>query len=249
MLSVSTFVLLLHAVPAGHPFRCVHDDTAHAYALDRVPPVRDLYVNVNVNVNVAKGKHQQQNVHHPHPNAQQSQSQHPAPAGGAAELLGAQRDDGWAQLQASLPHVQPMPGEVEEMECRANEVERLLEELRCMGGVPAGEAQPMQVDPDMDADQRTLKRWWEEVEMDNQVDEFEDPQPPYPTPTDMKPSPPLQTTAEQDLELIHMKRAMTAAGGSGGWHGPAEDQVPQAQFWATGDAAGQASLVQHPRDA
>ncbi|KAJ6616288.1 hypothetical protein B0H10DRAFT_1799789 [Mycena sp. CBHHK59/15] len=32
----------------------------------------------------------------------------------------------------------------------------------------------------------------------------------------MKLSPPLQTTAEQDLELIHMKRAMTATGSSGG---------------------------------
>ncbi|KAJ6627655.1 hypothetical protein B0H10DRAFT_1993584, partial [Mycena sp. CBHHK59/15] len=31
----------------------------------------------------------------------------------------------------------------------------------------------------------------------------------------MKPSPPPQTTVEQDLELIHMKRAMTAASGSG----------------------------------
>ncbi|KAJ6607065.1 hypothetical protein B0H10DRAFT_2439806 [Mycena sp. CBHHK59/15] len=102
MLSVSTFGLLLHAVPAGHPFRRVHDDTARAYALDRVPPVRDLYVNVNVNVNVAKGKHQQQNVHHPHPNAQQSQCQHPAPAGGAAELLGAQRDNGWAPRDNSI---------------------------------------------------------------------------------------------------------------------------------------------------
>ncbi|KAJ6623959.1 hypothetical protein B0H10DRAFT_1943466 [Mycena sp. CBHHK59/15] len=108
-----------------------------------------------------------------------------------------------------------MPGEVAEMARRANEVVRLLEELRRMGGVPAGEAQPMQVDADVDADQRAPKRPWEEVEMDDEVDELEDPQPPYPTPTDTKPSPPPQTTAEQDMELIRTKRATTAAGGSG----------------------------------
>ncbi|KAJ6507975.1 hypothetical protein C8R47DRAFT_1100181 [Mycena vitilis] len=207
----------------------------------------------------------------------------------------------YAQLQQSLPHVQPPEGEVAEMARRANEVVRLLEELRRLnassstGSAPAPASfstnshpmpypassygagavnglglglglgrttaiEPMEVDsvgvgPGPDG-VRAPKRPWEEMngggddgeEVDgDEVDELEDPEQPqpYPTPTDIKPSPPNslrgpsalpapnssnstgsgsgssgggppQTTAEQDMELIRTKRASTTAGGAGG---------------------------------
>ncbi|KAJ6576659.1 hypothetical protein DFH09DRAFT_1031424 [Mycena vulgaris] len=137
----------------------------------------------------------------------------------------------YAQLQASLAHVQPQPDEVAEMASRANEVVRLLQELRRLNAeegrgrrldVPAIEP----ASAEMEVDQRVLKRPWEAMEMDGddgepEVDELEDADPaqPYPTPTDTKPSPPAQTTAEQDMELIRTKRASTTGVGVGGGPG------------------------------
>lgn len=138
----------------------------------------------------------------------------------------------YAQLQASLMHAQPPPNEVTEMANRANEVVRLLQELRRLNAVDGGappDAGHRRLDPpaieappaDMDVDTRVPKRPWEEMEMDGddgepEVDELEesDPAQPYPTPTDTKASPPLpaQSTAEADMELIRTKRATTAGG-------------------------------------
>ncbi|KAJ7126841.1 hypothetical protein C8R44DRAFT_851315 [Mycena epipterygia] len=149
----------------------------------------------------------------------------------------------YAQLQASLQHVQPPPDEVAEMARRANEVVRLLEELRRMNaeetrpplhtptssvllsnGAP-GDPRRLSgsaienVPTEMEVDQRPPKRPWEDMEMEEEmeaeVDELEEPDQaqPYPTPTDTKPSPPAQTTAEQDMELIRTKRASTTGVG------------------------------------
>ncbi|KAJ7437735.1 hypothetical protein FB451DRAFT_1416638 [Mycena latifolia] len=101
----------------------------------------------------------------------------------------------YAQLQASLAHVQPTSDEVVEMANHANEVVRLLQELRCMNseghggggaahdaGVSAGHGHLRQLDApavEMEVDMRVLKQPWEEMEMDGdegeaEVDELED---------------------------------------------------------------------------
>ncbi|KAJ7761937.1 hypothetical protein DFH07DRAFT_1020087 [Mycena maculata] len=148
---------------------------------------------------------------------------------------------GTASLQTSLPHVQPQAAEVAEMVRRANEVVRLLEELRRFnldssqeagapllmanghthGGAPLESAPPPPVPAEMDVDAvdqdaRPPKRPWEDVDGE-EVDELEElEQPPYPTPTDTKASPPSRTTAEADMEIIRTKRAATAVAGTPG---------------------------------
>lgn len=96
-----------------------------------------------------------------------------------------------AQLQASLPHVQPEPAEVAEMARRANEVVRLLEELKRLSGSPSSsslssvagmpngrppmEPVPMDVDSGVGTggDGRAPKRPWEEMNADDEeVDEL-----------------------------------------------------------------------------
>ncbi|KAJ7455312.1 hypothetical protein B0H11DRAFT_1926181 [Mycena galericulata] len=111
---------------------------------------------------------------------------------------------------------------------RANEVVRLLEELRRLN-VPedapllangrAMESAPASAEMDVDGadqDARPPKRPWEDMEGE-EVDELEEPdQAPYPTPTDTKGSPPQRTTAEADMELIRTKRAATTVTGPPG---------------------------------
>ncbi|KAG6857391.1 hypothetical protein H0H87_004753 [Tephrocybe sp. NHM501043] len=120
----------------------------------------------------------------------------------------------YAQLQQSMPDVCPSPNEVAEMSHRAAEVVRLLEEYRRLN-LPESERAKMDVvamtPPD---DHRPPKRPWEDMSQEENSglgDSTSFAEQQYPTPVDNK----MQTTAEQDMEIIRTKRATSTAGGSG----------------------------------
>jgi len=146
----------------------------------------------------------------------------------------------YAQLQHSLPHAQPSPGELEEMSQRALTVVRLLDDLRRMN-MPEGveqqqqQQQPapvqMQESPD---DPRPPKRPWEDISQDDgaiQIVEqngFQQDQYSTAASGDTK----QQTTAEQDMELIRTKRAATttAQGASGSAGGQPKSKYRKRSF-------------------
>ncbi|CAA7267053.1 unnamed protein product [Cyclocybe aegerita] len=136
----------------------------------------------------------------------------------------------YAQLQGTMPGVQPSAPELEEMSQRAVAVVRLLEELRRMqlpegdrgapvgaGAVPGG-GDTMQQSPD---DHRPPKRPWEDISQDEggagtqaggvtEVNGFAEQ---YAPNGDASTVP--QSTAEQDMEIIRTKRATSTAVAAG----------------------------------
>ncbi|KAF5340873.1 hypothetical protein D9758_012151 [Tetrapyrgos nigripes] len=136
----------------------------------------------------------------------------------------------YAQLTASLPYAQPSSTEIAEMANKANEVVRLLEELRRMNMPEAERVKQPEVSavpvaaattPPSPDDHRPPKRPWEDMSQDGQAPTqtessvvFAEPYTaPAPAPTPAaEPAPTPQSTAEQDMELIRTKRATTAAG-------------------------------------
>ncbi|KAG6865786.1 hypothetical protein C0991_011778 [Blastosporella zonata] len=118
------------------------------------------------------------------------------------------------ELQQSMPDVCPSPEELAEMSQRATEVVRLLEEYRRLN-LPESERIKMNdVAMSPPDDHRPPKRPWEDMSQDEnpalaESTSFAEQQ--YPTPVDNK----MQTTAEQDMEIIRTKRATSTAGASG----------------------------------
>ncbi|KAG5338125.1 GATA zinc finger domain-containing protein 10 [Termitomyces sp. T112] len=118
----------------------------------------------------------------------------------------------YAQIQQSIPDVSPPPDEIQQMSHLAAEVVRLLEEYRRLNlpepdHVKMDSAMAM-TPPD---DHRPPKRPWEDMSQDENSSLVESAfaEQQYPTPVENK----LQSTAEQDMEIIRTKRA--TAGGSG----------------------------------
>ncbi|KAG6919160.1 hypothetical protein DXG01_008458 [Tephrocybe rancida] len=128
------------------------------------------------------------------------------------------RDSTMTELQQSMPDVCPPPEELSEMSQRAAEVVRLLDEYRRLN-LPESERVKMgdTVAMTPPEDHRPPKRPWEDMSQEEastlaeSTTSFADQ---YPTPVDNK----MQTTAEQDMEIIRTKRATSTAGvsGSGG---------------------------------
>ncbi|KAK7463377.1 hypothetical protein VKT23_006732 [Stygiomarasmius scandens] len=132
----------------------------------------------------------------------------------------------YAQLNAALPYAQPSVTEIADMANKANEVVKLLEELRRLSmaeperikvDTPAVAAAVVASSPD---DHRPPKRPWEDMSQDGQASTaqpesggmFSEPFSASAQPADPPPPASAQTTAEQDMELIRTKRATTAAG-------------------------------------
>ncbi|KAG6900832.1 hypothetical protein C0993_000151 [Termitomyces sp. T159_Od127] len=122
----------------------------------------------------------------------------------------------YAQIQQSMPEVSPPPEEIQEMSHLAVEVVRLLEEYRRLN-LPESERVKMDntmamTPPD---DHRPPKRPWEDMSQQDEnsslVESATFAEQQYPTPVENK----LQSTAEQDMEIIRNKRATSTAGGSG----------------------------------
>ncbi|KAG6828618.1 hypothetical protein H0H92_007263 [Tricholoma furcatifolium] len=126
------------------------------------------------------------------------------------------RDSTMTEMQQTMPEVCPGPDELQEMSQRAAEVVRLLEELRRMG-LP--ESERVKIDNAVTMtppeDHRPPKRPWEDMSQEDPgaalVDSTSFVEQQYPTPVEPK----MQTTAEQDMEIIRTKRATSTAGASG----------------------------------
>lgn len=107
----------------------------------------------------------------------------------------------YAELQGSLPHVQPSPEDLDEMANRAREVMRLMDEYRRAGG---GEFA------------RVPKRPWEEIEDGGGVGVGSGSGPNGAGDGDGGGGADReQTTAEQDMEIIRTKRATSTAVAAG----------------------------------
>lgn len=112
----------------------------------------------------------------------------------------------YAELQGSLPHVQPNATELDEMAHRAREVMRLMEEYRRAGGAPGAEFA------------KVRKRPWEEMSGEDGAggrergagEEDEDIKDRGEGGSETP-----QTTAEQDMEIIRTKRATSTAVAAG----------------------------------
>ncbi|KAK0480087.1 hypothetical protein IW261DRAFT_1476042 [Armillaria novae-zelandiae] len=120
----------------------------------------------------------------------------------------------YAQMQASIPHSQPSPAELADMQHRANYVVRLLEDLRRQMQPDSERVRtdsPVTVrSPD---DHRQPKRPWEDMSHDGAAGETEGSYPEeYASPD---PPPKAPSAAELDMELIRNKRATSSAGGGG----------------------------------
>ncbi|KAF5372778.1 hypothetical protein D9615_010134 [Tricholomella constricta] len=118
----------------------------------------------------------------------------------------------YAQIQQSVPDVCPSPEELQEMSQRAVEVVRLLEEYRRLN-LPESERVKMDTVITPPDDHRPPKRPWEDMSQDENIaaaDAASFVEQQYPTPSDK-----VQSTAEQDMEIIRTKRATSTAGASG----------------------------------
>jgi hypothetical protein len=106
-----------------------------------------------------------------------------------------------------MPHAQPSPAELAEMNTRAVTVVRLLEEFRRMS-IPEDERDKMDSSSSME-DHRPPKRPWEDISHDPGGDGGTEVIVGQSESADKS-----QSTAEQDMELIRTKRATSAAGGT-----------------------------------
>jgi hypothetical protein len=107
-----------------------------------------------------------------------------------------------AQAQSSMPHTQPTAEELADMTRRAAEVVRRIEDYRRLY---ASESERKSENASAIEDHRLPKRPWEDLSQDNRSGPEASSSAPE---TPDKP----QSTAEQDMEIIRIKRATTAAG-------------------------------------
>ncbi|TFK40179.1 hypothetical protein BDQ12DRAFT_664683 [Crucibulum laeve] len=119
----------------------------------------------------------------------------------------------YAQIQQSMPNIQPKPEELVEMSHRAAAVVRLLEDFR-RANLPETERKMVAETANANAspeESRPPKRPWEDMSQDGGAGVIE--------PTSFTEAYPAttsgdKTTAEQDMEIIRTKRATSAAGGN-----------------------------------
>ncbi|KAL1738980.1 hypothetical protein HDZ31DRAFT_86041 [Schizophyllum fasciatum] len=111
----------------------------------------------------------------------------------------------FSHLQASLPHMKPGPEELSQMNRRAEEVVRLLGDLRSMS-LTETERAKLESAPSFRApeEHRVPKRPWEDMDRDSDAGQDE-------LHTDSAPED-QRSMAERDMETIRSKRASTTAG-------------------------------------
>ncbi|EMD33898.1 hypothetical protein CERSUDRAFT_117427 [Gelatoporia subvermispora B] len=116
----------------------------------------------------------------------------------------------YAHMQVTMPHLQPPPPELAEMNWRANMVARILDELRRLTSPDQGSAKDGGATSAVEEHSRPPKRPWEEASRDEEGTPAPNA---YPEVSYPQPSEKVQSTAEQDMEIIRSKRA-TSTGGS-----------------------------------
>ncbi|OCH84918.1 hypothetical protein OBBRIDRAFT_821715 [Obba rivulosa] len=119
----------------------------------------------------------------------------------------------YAHLQATMPHLQPPPPELAEMNWRAIEVARILEHLRRLSSPDQGQPKDSSATSAVEEHSRPPKRPWEEASRDEEGTPAPNA---YPEVSYSQSSEKVQSTAEQDMEIIRSKRATSTGGNAPG---------------------------------